>query len=230
MTRLLFVRHGQTVHNALGEISTRPPGGPLSELGIAQSAQLATLLEARDVAAVYSSPLKRAQQTAEILARPRSVTVVVRPELTEVSAGELDGRTDAEAYSVLNGALDAWCSGDLEARIGSEGETGHDMLRRLTMLISDITERHSRQSVVLVSHGGLLQTGIPWLCANLTPAFGAGRLLRNTAVIELRADGAEMNCLSWDDMAVPAKAKPTEETEAAETAEAAETTKVVEAQ
>ncbi len=207
MARLLFVRHGQTVHNARGEISTGPPGGPLSDLGVAQSADLASQLAASAIAAIYSSPLERARQTAKILADPHGIPVVVRPELTEVSAGELDGRSDEEAFSVLNHALDEWCSGNLDARIGTTGETGHSMRSRLIDLVAEVTTRHSGQTVVLVSHGGLLQTGIPWLCANLTPAFGTGRLLRNTAVIEVLADGASANCLSWDDLAVPVEAK-----------------------
>jgi probable phosphoglycerate mutase len=212
------------VHNALGEISTGPPGGPLSDLGIAQSARLASQLAACAVAAIYSSPLERARRTAEILAKPHSVPIVVCPELTEVSAGELDGRSDAGAYSILNHALDDWCSGNLNARIGTNGETGHAMLRRLTDLVAELTARHSGQTVVLVSHGGLLQTGIPWLCTNLTPAFGAGRLLRNTAVIQLLADGTGVNCLSWDDTAVSAEA------EKAEIAEKTDGTKLAEAQ
>lgn len=214
MTRLLFVRHGQTVHNALGEISTRPPGGPLSELGVTQSERLAAQLAAYTVAAVYSSPLERARRTAQILAAPHRLPVAVRPELTEVSAGELDGRSDARAYDTLNHALDAWCSGDLDARIGTDGETGHDMLRRLTDLVGELSARHSGQTVVLVSHGGLLQTGICWLCANITPAFGAGRLLRNTAVIELHVDGSDVRCVSWDGATVPIQPETTEMTEA----------------
>lgn len=223
MTRLLFVRHGQTQHNALGQISTRPPGGPLSDLGIAQSARLASQLAECVVAAVYSSPLERARRTAEILAERHGVPVLVRPELTEVSAGELDGRSDEEAFSVLNGALDAWCSGDLDARIGADGDTGHAMLSRLAGLVAELAPRHTGQTIILVSHGGLLQTGIPWLCANLTPAFGTGRLLRNTAVIELLADGTEVNCLSWDDSPLPAAgtaAGAREATKAAKVAEA----------
>lgn len=222
MTRLLFVRHGQTVHNALGEISTRPPGGPLSELGVAQAERLSAELASPPVAAVYSSPLDRARHTARILAEPHHLPVVVRPELTEVSAGELDGRSDAEAYAALNGALDAWCSGDLDARIGTEGDTGHGMLHRLTRLVDELSARHNSQTVVLVSHGGLLQTGIPWLCANLTPAFGLGRLLRNTAVIELHADGSDVRCASWDGMAMPRQSttKTTRKADATEAAEA----------
>ena len=207
MTRLLFVRHGQTVHNSLGQISTLPPGGPLSDLGVEQARALAAVLAARPVTAVYASPMERARRTAEILAEPHALPVHPRPELLEVSAGELDGRSDDAAYAVLNGALDSWSEGDLNVRIGADGELGEDMVRRLTGLIADIAGRNPGGTVVLVSHGGLLQTGIPWVCANLGPAFGLRRLVANTAVIELRADptadGVEVTCLAWDGAPVP---------------------------
>lgn len=197
MTRLLFVRHGQTVHNSLGEISTLPPGGPLSDLGVEQAQELATVLAPRPIAAVYASPMERAVHTAEIIAGPHALPVQPTPELTEVSAGELDGRADAEAYALLNSALDTWCQGDLNVRIGRSGELGRDVVRRLTGLVADLADRHPGQTLVLVSHGGLLQTGIPWVCANLSPAFGLRRLVANTAVIELQADDAGVTCLSW---------------------------------
>ena len=102
---------------------------------------------------------------------------------------------------------DSWSEGDLNVRIGADGELGEDMVRRLTGLIADIAGRNPGGTVVLVSHGGLLQTGIPWVCANLGPAFGLRRLVANTAVIELRADptadGVEVTCLAWDGAPVP---------------------------
>ena len=198
MTRLLFVRHGQTVHNSLGQISTLPPGGPLSALGIEQAAALAAALADRPVAAVYCSPLPRAAHTARILAEPHALPVHERPELTEVSAGDLDGRSDEEAYTVLNRALDAWCLGDLDARIGTTGESGRDMVDRLRGLVTGLAAAHPGQTLLLVGHGGLLQTGIPWLCANLTPRFGLHRLVANTAVIEVEAAAGTVECLSWD--------------------------------
>ncbi|MBV9023279.1 MAG: histidine phosphatase family protein [Streptomycetaceae bacterium] len=198
MTRMLFVRHGQTVHNSLGEISTLPPGGPLSNLGMEQARKLAAVLAPCRVTAVYTSPMERAVRTAEIIAESHALPVHPTPELTEVSAGDLDGRHDDEAYTFLNGALDAWCQGDLSVRIGHSGEFGQDAVHRLKRLVADLTERHPDQTLVLVSHGGLLQTAIPWVCANLTPAFGLRRLVANTAVIELEADGTAVTCLSWD--------------------------------
>lgn len=209
MTRLLFVRHGQTVHNSLGEISTLPPGGPLSDLGVEQARKLAAALAPRPIAAVYASPMERAVRTAEILAEPHALPVHPTPALTEVSAGELDGRADEDAYALLNSALDAWCQGNLSVRIGCNGELGRHVVRRLTGLVADLTDRHPGQTVVLVSHGGLLQTGIPWICANLSPAFGLRRLVANTAVIEVQADGAGLTCISWAGAPVTAGADAT---------------------
>ena len=185
MTRFLFVRHGQTAHNSLGQISTLPPGGPLSPDGIAQAQALASRLSVLPITAVCASPLQRAQQTATILAEPHGLPVSVEPDLTEIAAGEVDGRDDPEAFAILNGALDAWCLGDLDVRIGEKGECGHDIVRRFRRLVARLGQQHPGGVVIVVSHGGLLQAGTPWLCTNLTPRFGLGRLVANTAVIDV---------------------------------------------
>ena len=198
MARLLFVRHGETEHNILGQISTLPPGGALSPRGVAQVRTLSQRLSHIRVSAVYSSPLLRAQQTAELIAEAHGLPIVVRDELRELSAGNLDGRGDEEAFAILNGALDAWCLGDDEVRIGETGDFGRAVIDRLRSFVSAICESHASQTVVLVSHGGLLQTGIPWVCENLTPRYGYRNLVPNGAIIEVECDDLGTHCVSWN--------------------------------
>src|ERR1019366_8140212 len=121
MTCLLCIRHGETDHNAAGQICTHTVGASLSEFGREQTARLAEHLRAKHVAVFYTSPLPRAVQTAEILARGLEVPVLLCKGLTEISAGELDGRSDEEAYEILNTALDGWSRGNLDLRIGGLG-------------------------------------------------------------------------------------------------------------
>lgn len=198
MTRLLCIRHGETDHNAAGQICTHTTGASLSDLGREQTEMLAARLRARRVAAIYTSPLPRAVQTAEILARTLEVPALHCKGLTEISAGELDGRSDEEAYEILNTALDGWSRKNLDLRIGELGDTGHDVVQRCGAAIERITAEHPGQTVAAVTHGGLLQIAIPWLSANLEPEFGLRRHVGNAAVIEL--DIADrVRCVAWDD-------------------------------
>ena len=104
---LYLVRHGETPNN-----HARPPrlqgrrtDPPLSEEGLRQARRTGQLLADVRLDAVYSSPLLRARQTAEAIARPHELPVVVVDELTEVDVGDWEGRaweeierTDPEVY------------------------------------------------------------------------------------------------------------------------------------
>jgi len=196
MTRLLFVRHGETEHNALGQISTHTHGGRLSERGRQQAQELALHLSEIGIAAVYSSPMERALQTAELLAAPHGLAVAIRDDLRELSAGELDGRSDDEAFTILNSTLDAWSTGDATPRIGASGDTGIDVIQRLSNVIASVTSAHPDDTVALVTHGGILQTALPWVCSNLQPEYGYRRHVMNTTVIELHC-GGDIQCVAW---------------------------------
>jgi broad specificity phosphatase PhoE len=208
MTRILFIRHGETEHNSSRRISTRAPGGPLNERGRAQARLLAELLRDLPVDRVYSSPLIRAMQTAEVLAEPYGLLVIAHDDLREISAGELDGRGDDSAFDLLNAALDAWCLGDCTVRIGDTGEVGEAAIARLRSLIGALVLQHPEETVLAVSHGGLLQTCLPWVCDNLAPRYGYQKLLPNTAVIEIEADDDGVRCIFWDGVQMAAAAKP----------------------
>jgi 2,3-bisphosphoglycerate-dependent phosphoglycerate mutase len=198
MTRLLCIRHGETDHNAAGQICTHTVGASLSDIGRQQTVRLAERLTAKHVAVVYTSPLPRAVETAEILATALEVPVLHRAGLTEISAGELDGRSDEEAYEILNTALDGWSRGNLDLRIGKLGDTGHDVVKRCAAEIERMAAEYPGQTIAAVTHGGYLQIAIPWACTNLEPVFGLRRHVGNAAVIELEV-ADRVRCVAWED-------------------------------
>lgn len=193
-----MIRHAETAHNAAGRLSTAAPGGPLSKLGREQAEMLAETLAATPLEAIYASPLIRAQQTAEAIARRQGLGVVLRDDLAEISTGELDGRTDREAFEVLNRALDAWCRGEYKARIGRDGDLGTAVCERFRHLVAEVAGRHPGGPVALVSHGGLLQVGVSSLAENLPPGFALGRFIGNAGLIELEAAGGTVQCAAWE--------------------------------
>lgn len=92
MTLLLLIRHGENdiMHRRL---AGRMAGVHLNERGRSQAQALAQALTHAPIAAVYSSPLERALETAEPLAQARGLPVEVRPGLIEVDYGDWQGRT-----------------------------------------------------------------------------------------------------------------------------------------
>ena len=82
MTVIHLVRHGE-VENPKGIIYGRLPGYHLSERGLRQARGAAEHLAEREIGAVWSSPLERARQTADAIAAPHGLEVVVDPRITE---------------------------------------------------------------------------------------------------------------------------------------------------
>ena len=91
MPTLLLVRHGETDWNRSGQIMGEQPI-PLNQRGEGETKRLADLLRSRSIGAIYSSPVVRAQQTAEILASALQLPVRVDRGLTEINVGEWVGR------------------------------------------------------------------------------------------------------------------------------------------
>src|SRR6185437_15592133 len=95
MTTLLIARHGETDWNREGRWQGWADP-PLNDTGRAQAKQLAGELRDTPFDAVYSSDLRRAFETAEILAAPHDIPVVADPGLREIDVGSWSGLTRAE--------------------------------------------------------------------------------------------------------------------------------------
>jgi broad specificity phosphatase PhoE len=96
VTAVLAIRHG-LVENPRGLVYGRLPGFPLSAEGVAEAEEVAAAMASLPVRAVHASPLERAVQTAEILARPHGLPVVTDDRLLEwVSLAHWQGKPWAD--------------------------------------------------------------------------------------------------------------------------------------
>jgi broad specificity phosphatase PhoE len=139
MTTLLLVRHGETDWNAEGRLQGHTDR-PLNDFGRRQANELADRLAGDHIAAIYASDLVRAKETAEIVGARLGLPVVVDPDLREKDWGSWEGLTSSERLTVEY-----------------EGETTEDHRDRTLRALARIVERHPRQRVVVVTHGGSLR-------------------------------------------------------------------------
>ncbi|MGB2875958.1 MAG: histidine phosphatase family protein [Gaiellaceae bacterium] len=150
MTKLLLVRHGETDWN-LGDRFQGHADPPLNETGRAQARELADSLAGRSFAAVYSSPLRRAFETAEIVAAPHGLEAVPVEGLREVDVGSWQGLTRDEIEQRFPDHFRRW----LEYREGWEdGETYGQMSSRVVATLVELAERHDGEEALVVTHGG----------------------------------------------------------------------------
>lgn len=153
-TQLLLIRHGETAWNAEHRIQGQLDI-PLSPLGVLQSARLAECLMNEPIDAVYSSGQSRAWLTAAPLAARLGLEVIAEPRLRERSFGIFEGLTLDEAAERYPSEFKKWRERDPAWR-PEGGESGQQLIDRVLSAVSDIGVRHPSQTVVLVSHGGVL--------------------------------------------------------------------------
>jgi probable phosphoglycerate mutase len=153
MTTFLLVRHGETDWNRDNRFQGHADP-PLNERGRAQAGELAERLAGEGVDAVYSSPLRRALETAEILAARLGLDVTAAEGLREIDVGEWQGLTRDEVARRYPDAFARWLA--LEPG-WDHGETYEQLGRRVLAAIRDIAERHPGERVVVVTHGGPLR-------------------------------------------------------------------------
>ena len=153
-TQLLLIRHGETTWNAEHRIQGQLDI-PLSPLGVLQSARLAECLANEPIDAVYSSGQSRAWLTAAPLAARLGLEVIAEPRLRERSFGIFEGLTLDEAAERYPLEFKKWRERDPAWR-PEGGESGQQLIDRVLSAVSDIGIKHPSQTVVLVSHGGVL--------------------------------------------------------------------------
>jgi len=158
VTKLYLVRHGQTV----GNVQRRWQGwmdGELTPLGVQQAQATARHLAARGQTfdALYSSPLRRAWQTARIVGRAVGLLPLAHEGLKEICFGEVEGMTWDDFAARHPELHRRWTDrGDLSFTWPG-GENRADFYRRAQQAIEDIAARHDGQSIVVVAHGGTLR-------------------------------------------------------------------------
>jgi broad specificity phosphatase PhoE len=164
-TILILVRHGQTASNIHGLLHGQVDV-PLTPLGIAQAHAVAALLgQEEGIAAIYSSPLERAQHTATIIGGVTSHTPIIHPGLLEIHFGEAEGLSVDEAwvrYPHLRPSDDDG-SGDLQ---WPGGESRHGFNTRVRETIGEIISQHQGEKIVIATHGGVIGRAVCTLLAD----------------------------------------------------------------
>jgi probable phosphoglycerate mutase len=144
VVELILVRHGETDWNRDNRYQGHADP-PLNETGRAQARELARKLEMLELGAIYTSDLRRAAETAEIIHEGRDIPLTRDAGLREVDVGSWSGLTRAE----------------IEERFPSEathdGETRDAHSERVVRAVTSIAARHEGARILIVSHGGSLR-------------------------------------------------------------------------
>ncbi|MGE5259161.1 MAG: histidine phosphatase family protein [Hyphomicrobiales bacterium] len=158
MTRFCLIRHGQTEWNLAGRYQGQSDV-PLNEKGRAQARALAWQFRKLPFAAVYSSDLQRARETAEIIAAALHLPVTADIRLREINQGEWEGQL-VETIAARYAALWRQRQVDPAGIRPPGGETVEEVARRARAALQDISRLHPDDSILISSHGLTLATVI----------------------------------------------------------------------
>jgi broad specificity phosphatase PhoE len=150
MTTIYLARHGESDWNVENRFQGHTDR-PLTERGLEQAGELADLLTDVPLDAVYSSPLRRARVTAEVVAARRGLEVVSLDTLREVDVGSWAGLSRAEVELRFPEGWRSWLGGGPG---WTDGESYEEMGRRVLRALHEIAAAHPGGSVLVVSHGG----------------------------------------------------------------------------
>jgi alpha-ribazole phosphatase len=154
VTRLVLIRHGETDWNTEGRYQGHTDV-PLNTRGREQAEAMAEALKDWPLQAIYTSDLKRARDTAEILAAATGAPMHMDPRLREIDLGEWEGRLSADIQRT-DGDLLARRRADPLDTFPSGGEGVRQVMARVVPLLDEIARQHPDSQVALVSHGTTL--------------------------------------------------------------------------
>ena len=192
VTRLYMIRHARSVGNA----EQRVQGWldlPLDDYGCRQAQLLSERLRAKSLAAIYTSPLVRAAETARHLAEAHDLPLNLDERLREYHMGAWTGLTGAEIEAMMPAG---WFDG--RDHIGPGAETGPDMRQRVNAFLQEILARHPGQSVAAVTHGGTLGAFVSAVLG-LAPLRRQPFVFGNTSITELVYEYGRWRVFSLND-------------------------------
>jgi broad specificity phosphatase PhoE len=201
MTRLYLIRHGENLANLTKEFSYRKVDYSLTPKGTLQAQQTARLLQNRGIAAVYSSPLRRAYETAAELSALLGQDVIIMEQFRELNVGDLESQAPTpEAWLAHNEVLHAWRRGELDVAFPG-GENFWSVWQRVTDSYRQVVAAHPDQAVAIFAHGGVFATTIKALCPDVDLAELLRQENHNCSIteveVELQNDKLHGRLLQW---------------------------------
>ena len=148
---IIFLRHGQAENNTKKILAGRSPGVDLTQVGIQQAEQSGKMLESLNISAIYSSPIDRALQTAEIVGKHCDLEIMNDDRLIELDMGKFTKMPYDQIFAKYGNVFLKFYEGSNE--VSENGvETFANVQKRVFDMVDFVVNKHKNQNVVLVTH------------------------------------------------------------------------------
>jgi len=197
--RLIFVRHGQSEANRLRVFSNRGWRHPLTDKGILQVEMLVGRLAGQGVTRIFTSPLMRAVQSAEIFGEKLNAPVERAEALREYDVGIWEGSSHPAGWEEYRAVNEAWMlRGERERRMQG-GESFHEVHTRFAGWLGELVRSYAdtAEVLLLVGHGGLYRIMLPEVLVNVSVQFSLDHPLYYTGYVLAEPGVAGLVCIAW---------------------------------
>lgn len=192
MTTFTFVRHGQTDWNFQKRIQGSTDV-PLNETGREQARESGRVLAERRWDGVVASPLSRAHETAEIIAAELGIDEVeLVPELVERSYGEVEGLNAEQIAERFPGH---------PKNVVPGRERRSEVVARVLPALEALAEEHPGESLIVVSHGGVIGSLIRYVTDRALPQ--QGQMIPNGSAHDFVVDDGHLSIAEFNGEAIP---------------------------
>ena len=197
--KLYLVRHGESEANIQHIISNRQSPLGLTSRGKGQANALAENLKDLPITAIYSSPVLRARETAEILSQKFHIQYQITEALREYDCGILEEKSDDESWKLHGEIAEDWTLNHNYLRKPDGGETFLDIQNRFLPFIK-LLKQVNDEHILLIEHGGLFHLMLPLILTNIDDHFVKSHGLGHTdcVIAELQSNG--LVCKQWGEI------------------------------
>lgn len=190
MASLIFLRHGQAQNNVERRLMGRMPNVSLTTQGTAQAEYAAGYISNMGVSRIYSSPIQRAAQTADIVGERLSVRPIHDDRLIEIDMGKFTGMRYRDVEAAEGDVFQRFYSQDADfAAMGVE--TFESVRSRVRDMVEYVLERHPGENVVLVTHMDPIKAML-YDVLGLRPDLLSEVIIANASVNVFREQGGRL--------------------------------------
>jgi broad specificity phosphatase PhoE len=203
--RFYFARHGESVANLLHVFSNQPGKHPLTEQGQQQAKDLAQRMTSLGLLAIYSSPVLRALQTAQIVQQVVGVPLHISDALREYSVGSFEDTDNEENWHIFFDRMHEWMEGRNRQLAVGGGENFFDLRNRFVPFVEGLKAKfaHQEGGLLLVGHGGTFRCMLPLVLSNLSFDWIRQTRFANGEVVTAELRAGNLVGLTWGDQLLP---------------------------
>lgn len=156
MPKLILVRHGESVANRQSIYQGQTYDTPLTALGKRQIRVLSKHLRNCKIDTIYTSPLKRALETARIIAAGFDTPIITDKNLLEIDHGDWEGKTKEEVKRLYPKILNLWKQAPEEV-VMPNGESLADVQKRIHRFLHNLKQTNRAGTFLIVAHDTVLR-------------------------------------------------------------------------